>query len=96
MQRLPGPDPLGTAQLHGTASASIGPFRALIDPEETMHMKPSTKDEIAGTVEEVKGAVKEKAGHVVGNARLEAEGRSQNVAGKVQKKVGQIEKVFEK
>ena len=59
-------------------------------------MKPSTKDQIAGTVDEVKGAVKEKAGHAVGNNRLEDEGRSQNIAGKVQKKFGQIEKVFEK
>ena len=59
-------------------------------------MKPSTKDQIAGTVDEVKGKAKEKAGHLVGNKRLEDEGRSQNLDGNVQKKVGQIEKVFEK
>ncbi len=59
-------------------------------------MKPSTKDQIAGTVDEVKGAVKQKAGHAVGNKRLEDEGQVQNLSGKVQKKVGQIEKVFEK
>ena len=59
-------------------------------------MNPSTKDQIAGSVNEVKGKVKEKTGHLVGNERLEDEGRSQNLSGKVQKKVGQIEKVFEK
>ena len=59
-------------------------------------MKPSTRDQIAGSVDEVKGKVKEKAGHLVGNTRLEDEGRSQNVAGRIQKKVGQIERVFEK
>ena len=59
-------------------------------------MKPSTKDQIAGTVDEVKGKVKEKAGHIVGNTRLEDEGRSQKLDGNVQKKVGQIEKVFGK
>jgi uncharacterized protein YjbJ (UPF0337 family) len=57
-------------------------------------MNPSTKDQIAGTADEVKGKVKEKAGHLVGNTRLEDEGRAQNVGGKVQKKVGQIEKVL--
>ena len=59
-------------------------------------MKPSTKDQIAGTADEVKGKIKEKAGHIVGNTRLEDEGRSQNLDGNVQKKVGQIEKVFGK
>ena len=44
----------------------------------------------------MKGKVKEKAGQVVGNPDLEAEGQKENLVGKVQKKVGQIEKVFEK
>ncbi len=59
-------------------------------------MKPSTEDQIKGTLHEVKGKVKEKAGQIVGNPDTEAEGRSENLAGKVQKKVGQIEKVIEK
>jgi uncharacterized protein YjbJ (UPF0337 family) len=46
-------------------------------------------------MEEIKGKVKEKAGQMTGNPRLEDEGRSQKVAGKVQKKVGEIEKVFD-
>jgi uncharacterized protein YjbJ (UPF0337 family) len=59
-------------------------------------MKDSTKDKVEGTVHEVKGAVKEKVGHVNGNPDLEAEGKGEKHAGKVQKKVGDIEKVLEK
>ena len=44
----------------------------------------------------MKGKVKEKAGQVINDPDLEAEGKSENLAGKVQKKVGQIEDVFEK
>jgi uncharacterized protein YjbJ (UPF0337 family) len=59
-------------------------------------MKPSTQDQIKGAIEEMKGTAKEKAGQVTNNPKLEAEGQDQKLAGKVQKKVGQIEKVFEK
>jgi uncharacterized protein YjbJ (UPF0337 family) len=59
-------------------------------------MKMSTKDELAGKMHEVKGAVKEKAGQVTGNPDLEGTGAGERVAGKVQKKIGQVEKVLEK
>jgi uncharacterized protein YjbJ (UPF0337 family) len=59
-------------------------------------MKPSTKDKIKGTFHEVKGKVKEKAGQVTNNPDLKAEGKAEHTAGKVGKKVGQIEKVLEK
>jgi uncharacterized protein YjbJ (UPF0337 family) len=59
-------------------------------------MDPSTNDQIEGTVHEVEGKVKEAVGHAVGNPDLEAEGQAENLAGKVQQKVAQIEKVFEK
>ena len=59
-------------------------------------MKPSTEDQLRGTLHEVKGAVKEKAGQVTNNPNLEAEGQIEKLAGKVQKKLGQVEKVFEK
>ncbi|HXP85003.1 MAG TPA: CsbD family protein [Bryobacteraceae bacterium] len=42
------------------------------------------------------GQTKERAGQVTNNHRLEAEGKVEELAGKVQKKVGQLEKVFEK
>jgi uncharacterized protein YjbJ (UPF0337 family) len=59
-------------------------------------MNQSTKDEINGNIHEVKGALKEKAGQVTNNPNLTAEGQNEKVAGKIQEKVGQIEKVFEK
>jgi len=59
-------------------------------------MNPSTKDQIEGTIHEVKGKVKETIGHATNNADLEAEGKAENLGGKLQKKVGQIEKVLEK
>jgi uncharacterized protein YjbJ (UPF0337 family) len=59
-------------------------------------MKTSTKDQVKGEFHEVKGKVKEKAGQVINNPDLESEGQSENLAGKVQKKVGKIEDVFEK
>ena len=42
----------------------------------------------------MKGKVKEKVGQVTNNPGLAQEGRAQNLGGKVQKKVGQIEKVL--
>jgi uncharacterized protein YjbJ (UPF0337 family) len=59
-------------------------------------MKDSTKDQAEGKFHEVKGTVKEKIGHATDNPNLEDEGTAEKVAGKVQKKVGQVEKVIEK
>jgi uncharacterized protein YjbJ (UPF0337 family) len=59
-------------------------------------MNESTKDKLAGKAHEVEGAVKEKAGQVIGNPDLEKKGAGERVAGKVQKKIGQVEKVLEK
>ena len=59
-------------------------------------MKQSTKDKIKGNMHEAKGTVKEKAGQVTNNPHLTAEGQNEELAGKVQKKVGQIEEVLEK
>jgi uncharacterized protein YjbJ (UPF0337 family) len=59
-------------------------------------MKSSTTDQIKGKFHEVKGAAKEKAGQATNNPNLTAEGQDEKIGGKVQKKVGQIEKVFEK
>ena len=59
-------------------------------------MKDSTKDKLEGTAHKVKGAVKEKVGRATNNPNLEDEGKSEKLGGKVQKKVGDIEKVIEK
>jgi uncharacterized protein YjbJ (UPF0337 family) len=72
------------------------PLRCLIAKRTGESMKPSTTDRIEGKVHELKGDVKEKAGQVTNDPKLEAEGQGEKFAGKVQKKIGQIEKVFEK
>jgi uncharacterized protein YjbJ (UPF0337 family) len=59
-------------------------------------MKPSTENEIKGNVHEVKGTVKEKVGELTNDPDLEGQGKGEKIAGKIQKKIGQIEKVFEK
>ncbi|HEY1759331.1 MAG TPA: CsbD family protein [Bryobacteraceae bacterium] len=59
-------------------------------------MKDSTKDKIAGTAHELKGAVKEKIGRAKNDPALENEGTDEKIGGKVQKKTGDVEKVFEK
>ena len=57
-------------------------------------MKQSTKDQTAGKLHELKGKVKEKVGRATNNPDLEAEGQGEQIGGKVQKKIGQVEKVL--
>lgn len=59
-------------------------------------MRSSTKDKIKGTLREAKGKVKEESGKAIGNPNLRDRGTDEKVAGKVQKKVGDIKKVFGK
>jgi uncharacterized protein YjbJ (UPF0337 family) len=46
------------------------------------------KDRIAGAGNQAKGAVKEAAGKIVGDAKLEAEGKADKAKGKIQNAVG--------
>ena len=57
-------------------------------------MRPSTKDAAKGTFHEVKGPVKETVGRVTNNPEVAAEGQDEKVGGKIQKKIGQVEKVL--
>jgi uncharacterized protein YjbJ (UPF0337 family) len=57
-------------------------------------MKPSTSNQAKGTLHKLKGAAKEAVGRLTNDPDLEAEGMVEKVQGKVQKKVGQIGKVF--
>ena len=59
-------------------------------------MKPSTKDEINGSIHQIKGTVKEAAGKITNNPNLTVKGKAEQGLGKVEKKVGQFEKVLEK
>ena len=55
-------------------------------------MKPSTEDKTAGKLHEVKGAIKQKAGELTNNPNLEVKGAAEKNAGKVQNIAGKIEK----
>ena len=59
-------------------------------------MKPSIENEIAGKVHEVKGKIKEKVGELTNDPDLEGEGIGEKLGGKVQKKIGQLEKALGK
>ncbi len=48
------------------------------------------KDRVEGAVKRAKGTVKEMAGKVVGDAKLESEGKAEKIAGKVQNAVGGV------
>ena len=50
--------------------------------------KVMDKDRVEGSAKQVKGAVKETIGKVVGDAKLEAEGKADKTEGKVQNAVG--------
>jgi uncharacterized protein YjbJ (UPF0337 family) len=58
-------------------------------------MKSSTKDKIKGGFREAKGKVKEKAGQATGNPNLRDRGTAEKASGKVQRKIGDLKKVFE-
>ena len=59
-------------------------------------MKSSTQDKAEGTAKDLKGRAKETAGRTVGNPNLQDEGTADRVEGKVQKKTGDVKKVFGK
>jgi len=59
-------------------------------------MKPSAENEVAGKVHEVKGTIKEKVGKLTNDPDLEGEGIGEKIAGKVQKKIAQVEKALGK
>jgi uncharacterized protein YjbJ (UPF0337 family) len=59
-----------------------------------VEMADSTKDKIEGTVHDAKGTIKEKIGQATGNPDLQDEGTAEKIGGKVQKKVGDVEKVL--
>lgn len=48
------------------------------------------KDQVKGRVKEAEGKVKEAAGKLVGNEKLEAKGKVQQILGKAQAKFGDV------
>jgi uncharacterized protein YjbJ (UPF0337 family) len=57
-------------------------------------VKSSTKDRAKRRVKEAKGKLKEKVGRATRDPDLEDRGAVENIAGKAQRKVGEVKKVF--
>jgi len=57
-------------------------------------MKRSTKHKASGEFHEVKGKAKELVGRATNNPKLQAEGLGEKIGGRIQKKIGQVEKVL--
>lgn len=57
-------------------------------------MDSSTHDKIEGTAKEAVGKGKKEAGETIGNPDLRDRGTAQELAGKMQRKVGDVKKVF--
>ena len=55
-------------------------------------MKLSTEDKTKGKLHEVKGTIKQTVGELTNDPNLEANGRAEKNAGKVQNWVGHVEK----
>jgi len=59
-------------------------------------MNSSAKNKVIGSVKEAAGKVKEATGRAIGNPDLQDRGTVERVAGKVERKVGDVKKVFGK
>jgi len=57
-------------------------------------VKPSTKNRAKGRAREISGKVKSKVGRATRNPRLQDEGDAETIGGKVQRKAGEVAKVF--
>jgi uncharacterized protein YjbJ (UPF0337 family) len=56
-------------------------------------MESSTKDQAQGMFHRVKGKIRELFGKAGNNTKIESEGKGEKMAGKIQQKVGEVEKV---
>lgn len=59
-------------------------------------MGSSTENQVAGKIHEAKGVIKEKVGRVTNDPNLEVEGAAEEMAGKIQNKIGHVQKVVER
>ena len=49
-------------------------------------MKPTTKDTIKGVLHEAEGEIKQTIGHVLGRHDIEAKGRKEKIAGRIERR----------
>ncbi len=54
------------------------------------------KNKVTSVWQKTKGKVKEEVGHALGNKKMESEGVSDQIKGKINKNVGKIKDAFKK
>ncbi len=54
------------------------------------------KNRIAGSIKEIKGGAKEAVGKVVGDAKLQSDGKTEKAVGKIQNAVGGLSDAVKK
>ncbi len=59
-------------------------------------MKPGTQDQVEGKLHDMKRKLKEVAGKLMNDPGLQADGEAEEIAGKIQNKVGQVKRVLGK
>jgi uncharacterized protein YjbJ (UPF0337 family) len=62
--------------------------------KERIVIKPGTQDQVEGDLRELKGKGKGVAGKLLNDPDLEADGEAEEIAGKIQNKIGQVKEVF--
>jgi len=72
--------------VNNTTSAFVG--------RDFVFMKSSTSDRIKGTFKEAKGKAKEEVGKATGDPDQRDRGTAEKVGRKVQRKIGDVKKVF--
>jgi len=84
----------------GTGYETCDPGGAAQTPHQTepnqTKMKSSNQDKVEGSAKDLKGKVKESVGRATGDRSLQARGNADQAAGKIQKKTGDVKKVFGK
>jgi uncharacterized protein YjbJ (UPF0337 family) len=96
--RSPPPKTIGGKTKKGNINKRSRPrstSRILINADSSL-VKSSTKDKIKGRIDEAKGRVKEKTGEAAGDSDLRDRGTAEKAGGKIQRKIGDVKKVFEK
>jgi uncharacterized protein YjbJ (UPF0337 family) len=84
-----------TSASHGATNEIALKAAIKLYGEQGANMKTSTEDKVKGSLHEVKGAIKEEAGKVTNNCCLEAKGKVEKNAGKIQHRVGDAEAAVE-
>jgi uncharacterized protein YjbJ (UPF0337 family) len=82
--------PLALARPISSARSAEDNSNRIADVNPSRWEAAMDKNRIAGVVQQVKGAAKSAVGRVIGSAKLQAEGKADQVAGKAQKALGKL------